>query len=346
MGDMQNKLSIQSYLRRYCLIILLTGLIQFSFGQLLPGFQQAKNVNEQEIDLTNVKEVTMNINSPLHLNSKGKTYLVIFALPNGNSIEWTKGKKMSERTPSEKPGDDWHFDIQHIAAQMRYVRTLDKKNNYIIAYLMANQKSWPTWKRSTTGSILIIKNIVDSLAERFKMYSPKIILNGHSGGGSFIFGYLDAVEKIPSSVERIAFPDSDYGYEDSLHTKKITDWLLEHKKNKLVVLAYNDSLVIFNGKPLVSPTGGTWYRSRLMQRKLSSFFSFSTKEDTSFIKQDALNGRLKIILKKNPAGLIYHTVQVEKNGFIFSLLSATRYDRKKYFIYFGDRAYEKLIDEQ
>ena len=97
MGDMQNKLSIQSYLRRYCLIILLTGLIQFSFGQLLPGFQQAKNVNEQEIDLTNVKEVTININSPLHLNSKGKTYLVIFALPNGNSIEWTKGKKMPER---------------------------------------------------------------------------------------------------------------------------------------------------------------------------------------------------------------------------------------------------------
>jgi len=45
--------------------------------------------------------------------------------------------------------DDWHFDIQHIAAQTRYIRNTDKRNNYIIAYLMAEQKSWPSWKHST-----------------------------------------------------------------------------------------------------------------------------------------------------------------------------------------------------
>ena len=53
--------------------------------------------------------------------------------------------------------------------------------------------------------------------------------------------------------------------------------------------------------------------------------------------------RIKIILKQNPNALIYHTVQVEKNGFIYSLLSNTRYDKKKYFIYFGERVYEKFI---
>jgi hypothetical protein len=281
--------------------------------------------------------VTININAPLHFNKKGETYLVLFALPNGNSIEWTKGKKM-------KPGDDWHFDIQHIAAQTRFVRDLDKKNNYIVAYLMADQKSWPTWKRTTQNSKVKIKNIVDSLADVFKEYHPKIILNGHSGGGSFIFGYLDVVEKIPDNIERIAFLDSDYGYEDSLHTKKFVDWL-QNKNHDLFVLAYNDSIVIFNGRHLVSPTGGTWYRSRLMQGKLSGYFSFRTIADTSFIYHSALNGRIRIILKENPNGLIYHTVQVEKNGFIYSLLSNTKFDRRKYFTYWKDRAYEKYINE-
>ncbi len=92
-------------------------------------------------------------------------------------------------------------------------------------------------------------------------------------------------------------------------------------------------------------TGGTWYRTRLMQRKLSEYFSFRTKADTSFIDHSALNGRVRIILKENPNGLIYHTVQVEKNGFIFSLLSNTRFDRRKNFSYWGDRVYDEYITD-
>jgi len=320
-------------------VIFLTGCVNLSHSQILKDFIETGRFNEQELWIKNGHDsLTININAPLHFNKKGETFLVLFALPNGNSIEWTKGKKM-------KPGDDWHFDIQHIAAQTRFVRTLDKKNNYIVVYLMANQKSWPTWKRTTENSKPKIKNLVDSLSGLFKEYHPKIILNGHSGGGSLIFGYLDAVENIPDNIERIAFLDSDYGYDDSLHTKKFTDWLQRDKKNNLFVLAYNDSVVIYNGKPLVSPTGGTWYRSRLMQRKLAETFSFKTVADTAFIDHQALNGRIRIILKENPNGLIYHTVQVEKNGFIFSLLSYTKFDRRKYFTYFGDRAYEKYISE-
>jgi hypothetical protein len=111
------------------------------------------------------------------------------------------------------------------------------------------------------------------------------------------------------------------------------------------VLAYNDSVVIYNGKPLVSPTGGTWYRSRLLQSNLAESFRFTTVEDTSFIKHQALNGRIKIILKKNPGGLIYHTEQVARNGFILSILSTTKFDDKKYFTYFGERVYEKFIGD-
>lgn len=340
---MKNKISKRSYFKTILLVILSTSSFVFPQAQQLNGFTSTDTFDEQELWIKNEPEdVTININAPLHFNKKEKTFLVLFALPNGNSIEWTKGKKM-------KPGDDWHFDIQHIAAQTRFVRDLDKRNNYIVAYLMADQKSWPTWKRTIENSSRLrrekIKNIVDSLADRFKEFKPKIILNGHSGGGSFIFGYLDAVEKIPDNIERIAFLDSDYGYEDSLYTKKFVDWLQRDKKNNLFVLAYNDSIVIYNGKQLVSPTGGTWYRSRLMQRKLSESFLFKTTADTSFINHEALNGRIKIILKHNPSGLIYHTVQVEKNGFIYSLLSNTKFDRRKYFTYLGERVYADFISD-
>ena len=335
---MKNKVRNRSCFRLFLLGNFLTCFVLSSGAQILHDFTEIGSFNEQEKIIKNQpKDVEICINAPLHFNKKGETFLVLFTLPNGNSIEWTKGKKIT-------PGDDWHFDIQHIAAQTRFVRELDKKSNYIVVYLMAVQKSWPTWKRTTPGSLLLIRNIVDTLSGLFKEYHPKIVLNGHSGGGSFIFGYLDAVGKIPDNIERIAFLDSDYGYEDSLHSKKIVDWL-QNKKHNLVVLAYNDSLVIYNGKPLVSPTGGTWYRSRLMQRNLAETFPFKTVADTAFIDHQALDGRIRIILKENPNGLIYHTVQVEKNGFIFSLLSNTKFDSRKYFTYFGERAYEKFISD-
>jgi hypothetical protein len=327
------------YLKTLLPGFLLSLLMIAAQSQSLPGFTATGAFDEQELTINDQwKDVIININAPLQLNPGGKTYLVLYALPNGNSIEWTKGKKMKE-------GDDWHFDIQHIAAQTRYVRHLDKKNNYIIAYLMAAKKSWPAWKRSTPDSIFIIKKIVDSISNLFKDHQPEIILNGHSGGGSFIFGYLDAVEKIPVNITRIAFLDSDYGYEESKHTNKLVNWLKDNETNKLLVLAYNDSLVIYNGKPLVSATGGTWYRSRLLQRNLSATFDFNTVADTAFIHHTALNKRIQIILKENPAGLIYHTEQVARNGFILSMLSATKFDRKKYFTYFGERVYQKFISD-
>jgi hypothetical protein len=82
-----------------------------------------------------------------------------------------------------------------------------------------------------------------------------------------------------------------------------------------------------------------------MQRKLAETYPFKTVSDTAFIDHSALNGRIKIILKENPNGLIYHTVQVERNGFIYSLLSNTQFDKRKYFTYWGDRAYTKFISD-
>lgn len=326
-----------SYIMALLFIFLANGLGSL-YGQQMTGYTVDAVFGEQEKGFNDMfKDISILINAPATFNKKGKTRIVIYALPNGNTIEWTKGKQL-------KAGDDWHFDIQHIAAQTRFVRRLDSRNNYIVVYLANSLKSWPAWRRTTSDANAQIKRIVDTLGYMYKDFQPRIILNGHSGGGSFIFGFINAHEQIPTEVDRIAFLDSDYGYEDSLHSRKFTEWLKRDKKNTLVVLAYNDSTVIYNGKPLVSATGGTWYRSRLMQRNFSSSFVFSTTSDTSFINHTALKGRLVFRLKLNPAGLIYHTVQVEKNGFIYSLLANTKYDNRKYFTYFGDRVYSDLIE--
>ena len=125
------------------------------------------------------------------------------------------------------------------------------------------------------------------------------MLNSHSGGGSFIFVYLDAVDHIPDHVKRIAFSDSNYGYENSLHGSKPIQWLRSSKQHHLNVLAYNDSIVIYNGKPLVSPTGRTWYRSKLIQVKLSGTFQFKYESDINLINCSTLSNKIDIILKIN-----------------------------------------------
>ena len=118
MGVIKNKIRNRSYYRIILFVIFSTCCAIPSHSQLLNDFAETGSFNERELWIKNCPEqVTICINAPLHLNKQGETYLVLYALPNGNSIEWTKGKKI-------KSGDDWHFDIQHIAAQTRFVRPL------------------------------------------------------------------------------------------------------------------------------------------------------------------------------------------------------------------------------
>lgn len=292
---------------------------------------------ERTIFINNpVNQTIIEIDLPDTLIANRKTMLVFFALPNGNSIAWTRGKKMQD-------GDDWHFDIQHIAAQTSYLRQVMSDQNLIVAYMANSLKAWPAWKRQRTDGPAEIRRVVDSITGIFSRYKPQVVLNSHSGGGSFIFGYLDAVTVIPDQVSRIAFIDSDYGYEDSMHTDKLVKWLKSSHKHHLNVLAYNDSVVIFNGKPLVSPTGGTWYRSQWMQRSLAREFRFKSSIDTAFRTYSALSGRIDIRLKTNPEGKIYHTEQVARNGFIHTIVSGTRYESKAAYLYWGDRVYTAFI---
>jgi hypothetical protein len=279
--------------------------------------------------------VKVTIDKPSDIVKHKNTIITFFALPNGNSTEQTMGKKMNA-------GDDWHFDIQHIRAQTKFVRQRLSNENFIVIYLENTYKSWPSWKQKHPDFKTIIPHLVDSLAGLIPAKHKSIYLNGHSGGGSFIFGYLAGVEQIPSAIKRISFLDSDYGY-DSSYYPKFKNWLQQVKGSALNVFAYNDSIALYNGKPFVSATGGTWYRSWLFVKHLQENFSMSRSTTDSLIMYKSEDKKIQFFFKINTDRGIYHTQQVELNGFIHSVLCGTKLDSKKYS-YYAARAYNNLIE--
>ena len=307
---------------------------------VLPGFSVSPYYNEQIKTFIYNPEVRIQINAPSidTFDPSKPTALSFFALPNGNTIEMTVGKQL-------KTGDDWHYDIQHIGAQTRFIRSKMKDTNFVTIYLEANASSvplsWPTWRSKYANNAALVKGIVDSVKSIFAACNPYIVLSSHSGGGGFEFSYFNAVATIPADVKRISFLDATYNYDDT-YGVKIKDWLLASSDHHLSVLAYNDSIALLNGQPIVSATGGTWYRTRQMVSYLSNFMTFANTENSTFITHTALNGRVKIILKQNPTQAILHTVQVELNGYIQTMLSGTPLEGAGYS-YYGSRAYTSLV---
>lgn len=327
------------YVFKAAAILLLVSGHEALDAQLLPGFRTSGQFDEQQLIIENSPSGTrILINAPMNgFGSDERVMLILYALPNGNTIEQTFGKKPGE-------DDDWHFDIQHIGAQTRFLRNVISDRTIVVAYFENSRKSWPAWSANTPGCHEEIKGMIDEVTSIFAKWDPELVLNGHSGGGRFIFNWLDACERIPGNVVRIAFLDSSYGWEDDTYGPKIVSWLRSGKNRYLCTLAYNDSVVIYNGKPLVSPTGGTWYRSGAMRDYLSRSFRLKKRERDSLIWFSSAGRRIEFIFKPNPEGKIFHTQQVEYNGFIHSMLSGTVHEQKGYR-YFGGRAYRGFISD-
>jgi hypothetical protein len=319
------------------------------------GFKMSGTSDELtgEFHLTN--EVRIIINTPAFksFTTNKPVLLIFYALPNGNSIEWTTGKKL-------QPGDDWHFDIQHIGAQTRFLRNVLTNQTVVVAYLENSLKSWPAWRRQHGNDG--IPGILNSVRSIFADYQQEIVLTGHSGGGSLTFGYLNAVPEIPRDIKRIAFLDSNYAYETTNHFAKLVKWLKqdddpltpsngekgtaqtgERSANHLCVLAYHDSIALLDGKTFVSERGGTWGRSHAMLSDFQLAFSFTSRTNGAGLQSHlAADGRIQFFLKENPDRRILHTLQVDRNGFIHAMLTGTPLENHGYE-YFGARAYEQWI---
>jgi hypothetical protein len=300
------------------------------------GFQVTNSFNERIASFTMEPEIKVLINAPVTNSAIAGTnvLLVFYTLPNGNSIEQTIGK-------IPRPGDDWRFDIQHIGAQTRFLRSLLPNESIVVVYLESESQSWPAWRKKFGDKL--IPDVIKSVKDLFATNNVSIVLNSHSGGGSFIFGYLNAIKRIPDDVVRIVFLDSNYAYDRALgHKDKLVQWLNPDPNHYLCILAYNDAAGLLNGKPFVSATGGTWGKSHAMQRDLAEAFSFTSRTNGNFERYSALDNRVQFILRDNPAREILHTKQVELNGFIHSMVSGTT-DENRGYQYFGQRAYSKWI---
>lgn len=263
--------------------------------------------------------------------------LILYTLPNGSTVEHSAGRH--PRSPEE-----WRYDIQHIAAQTRWLRATEPESEIIVCYLECEGLSWPAWRKKHDPDNRRIPEIVEQVRQHFATRAPRLVLCGHSGGGSFIFGYLNGVARIPDDIERIAFLDANYAYDAQAgHAQKLAEWLDRPAGHALAVLAYHDSVALLDGKTFVSEAGGTWGRSHAMRQDMSTSFPLVEEEDAAWLRFIALEGRAQFLLRKNPQRSILHTRLVEWNGFIHSLLTGTPRESEGY-LFGGDRAYTPWIE--
>ena len=315
----------------------LISLLAACLSYLQAGFVTSPYYGERELMYVFQPGVKVLVNAPADadFNPKRPTRLLLYALPNGNTTAWTKGKLPAR-------GDDWHFQIQHIGAQTRFLRRVDRDYNYVTVYLEAEGRSWGAWRNRVASGGRVILALVDSLTRLFVDYRPELLVCSHSGGGNFMFGLLDACERLPREVKGLVFIDSNYNWNDQRYGGKVAAWLRESDDHRLFVACYDDANALLNGKPFISREGGTWHRSELMQACLMEHLpglGWKRSETDTDIRWSARKGKVQFYWRKNPERKIYHTVLVERNGLIHGALLGTKREERGYR-FMGEHAYD------
>src|SRR5262245_9451451 len=303
----------------------------------LPGFRRSAWFDEQVWEAWVETEVRVLVNAPPAMQSDRPIHLVLFATPNGNTIEQTLG--CVTKAPL-----DWHFDIQHVAAQIRRLCEVSPEENIVLACFEAEGLSWPTWRRKTPEPGEHLKRAIDAVRSRLPAQPKRITLTGHSGGGSFVFGVINAYENIPGEIERIAFLDSNYAYADNeKHGDKLLAWLRGDTARRLIVIAYDDRKITLDGKLVVGPDGGTFRASKHMMDRFARDIDLVESKDGDFVNHSGLDGRISFRVHSNPNNKILHTVLVgEMNGVLQALTEGTPTE-SAWGKFAGPRAYTKWV---
>ncbi len=259
--------------------------------------------------------------------------VIFFATPNGNTVEQTLGCRMAE-------GMDWHFDIQHIAAQHRKLQAVNTRENLVLVCLQSDIRSWPTWRRKHDNNAELIRKTVDEVLSVIPLENPKVTLASHSGGGSFMFGFINGSDEVPEWVDRLIFLDSNYGYDDAdKHGDKLIAWLDNVAERRLIVMAYDDREITYKGKKVVSDTGGTYRATHRMLDRFKQSGEIIESEGHGFHIFDALNGRARLLIHPNPDNIILHTRMVgEMNGHLYAMAIDTP-EQEQWGTFGGPRAY-------
>ncbi|HEY1378725.1 MAG TPA: hypothetical protein VGF55_18140 [Gemmataceae bacterium] len=316
------------------LTVLLLAVPSGAPAPLLPGFHRSPWFGEQVREQWVEGDVRAVVNVAADFDAGRPTRLVVFATPNGNSIEQTLGCGTA-------PGQDWHFDIQHVAAQVRRYREVAPGTNVVLACIEAEGLSWPAWRKRHADAPARARRVVDWLKALVPTPNVHVTLTGHSGGGSFVFANIDAADAIPAEVESISFLDSNYSYSDeSKHGDKLLAWLRGDEKRRLHVVAYDDREITLNGKKVVGPDGGTFRATRRMLDRLRKDIDIAETKAGDFAVYSGLGGRFTAHVHANPKNAILHTTLVgEMNG----LLHVLAVGDATWGTFGGPRAYTKWV---
>lgn len=313
-------------------------------------FTRSKWFAEESCTFTLEPETRIYVNRPVEGEGEGRrfksTRVILYALPNGNTIEQTVGCKTAK-------GLDWRYDIQHVAAQVRLLRSLAPETRIVLICAESAGHSWPAWRKKHKGANPKIAGWVEAWRNEFggarggeSDADALVTLTGHSGGGSFLFGAIEGVAEIPDWIDRIAFLDANYSFDAAKHTEKFWRWLANDARRRLIVVAYDDRNIVFQGKKVVSPTGGTFRATNRMRKAFGGKTPLDKTVVGPFTHYKALGGRLSLIVHPNPENKILHTALVgEMNGLIYVETLGT--PRESMWGKFGGpRAYTKWIQPE
>lgn len=280
---------------------------------------------ERERLLEDAAGVRAILRIPDRLDPAKPVPVIVFATPNGNTAEQTLGTATDAAT-------DWHFDIQHIAAQVRYLRENAAMPNLCLAVVQAKSLSWPTWRRTTPEAARESRRLFRAWLDAIPGHRKEVTLTCHSGGGSFLWAYLEGGPKVDDEVRRIAWLDANYSFEAASHRDALLVWMKGSPDRELRVLAYDDRRVTLDGKPIVSETGGTYRATDRMLAALGSGTAKRVEGDWEIARFHG--GQAEFRVHRNPTDAILHTRLVgEMNGLLWlfdrnaSLAENRRYGR-------------------
>jgi hypothetical protein len=305
-------------------------------SELLPGFRRSPWFGEQVREKWVEGTVRVVVNAPERFDPKRPTRLVVFATPNGNTIEQTLGC-------AKAGGLDWHFDIQHVAAQVRRAREVAPTENIVLACVEAEGLSWPAWRKATPDAPARIRRVVEGLRALIPGNRSRVTLTGHSGGGSFIFGFVEAADTLPDYLDRIAFLDANYSFDADKHGDKLLGWLRGYANRYLTVIAYDDRSITLDGKLVVGKDGGTFRATRRMLDRFGKDVALVEGKTGPFVAHTGLDGRLAMYVHPNPENRIVHTALVGEMNGLLKVLTDGDAKAAEGGKFGGPRAYTKWV---
>lgn len=293
------------------LLVMMTTASLASADDLFPGWTESAADEEQIRWIRLERGIRVFLNARRDASRVPRT-LILYATPNGSSASQALGA-------AESLGVDWRFQNQHVMAQVRMLRALCVEREWMLAVVQAPELSWPAFRKNDPTAGPIISRLVDQL--RVETECEDVVLTCHSGGGALVWEFLNQHPTIPAWISRIVLLDANYSYSDEAgHGDKLLEWLMGDVRRRLVVIAYDDRMVELNGRRVVSDDGGTWRASERMLSRIGTRLPLAESDDGPVRVVTAADGRVQVLLHRNPDNIILHTRLVgEMNGLLHSL---------------------------